>query len=732
MEENLRLLKPYWRGLPLIIVAMVLAYLAANKYLNYTTPMYESLVKIRLADIDEGVPNSNLFKDLDVFTSSHKITAEIEVMKSHTLIHKVLNQVPFEIEMYRVGNIHKTEIFEDSPFQVKKMSVNSNHLGKSFSVTIKSKNDFIVVSPEGTSYKGHFGDTITFQKTTFVIQLNQDLLDARSNLHLEDTYAFKILDREQLISKIRKNLDISPVDKDVAVVRIIYKSPNPEKSAFLANKLAEVYIQDYIDTKYQAANTTVQFLDSQIVEIAEKLAFTEDTIQDYREQRGITNLRQETETDLRKISQMKIQQSNLRMNLDAIEDLEGYIELGRDNFLELAPNFEAFNDLLSTEIVKNIKKLQADKKDLLLTYTEKADEVKIVDKKIDDLTTYLEESIHNTRKNLETKYIDLGEDIVEAQKVFLPVPEKERIMTILTREFNLFQQSYIFLNEKKIEAEIAQAARVAFHRIITPAQVPVKPVSPNRLIIKVVAMMMAMFGAIAFIFLVHLFKAKVNDKPTIESNSIIPIATTTPRFKNSEAVAAHFQKEAVELELKELVGDGKTICLSAYSDKEGVFFQTHQLAEAFARQGRKVLIIQGDCEKQLLDSKEGLKWMTLNHPTFYRLPPKDLKEKVKSYAANYDITLIQNEAIGTQLSLQTMALADTNLVVVDSRITPAKKIIETDLIKEEYNLPNMHFVLNRFGYNPSIIISSIRFIKKNIKKYKKILFKNGILKVVSS
>ena len=44
------------------------------------------------------------------------------------------------------------------------------------------------------------------------------------------------------------------------------------------------------------------------------------------------------------------------MNLDAIKDLNKYIAYGKDTYLDLAPNFEAFTVLLSTEI-KNIKKL---------------------------------------------------------------------------------------------------------------------------------------------------------------------------------------------------------------------------------------------------------------------------------------------------------------------------------------------------------------------------------------
>ena len=102
--------------------------------------------------------------------------------------------------------------------------------------------------------------------------------------------------------------------------------------------------------------------------MTKKLSNSENSIQGYRDEKNIINISQETETDLRKISQLKIQQTNVKMNLEAIHELDEYIKNGKENFLDLAPNFEAFTDLLSTEMVKKIKQLQGEKKDLLLTY----------------------------------------------------------------------------------------------------------------------------------------------------------------------------------------------------------------------------------------------------------------------------------------------------------------------------------------------------------------------------
>ena len=118
MENQFNFIKPYLRGWIIIVMAMTGAYLLASKYLSYVTPMYESTTKLRLADLNEGVPNSNLFKDLDVFANTQKINAEIELIKSYTIIKKALTKVPFETTISRHGKLKSTELFSDAPLKI--------------------------------------------------------------------------------------------------------------------------------------------------------------------------------------------------------------------------------------------------------------------------------------------------------------------------------------------------------------------------------------------------------------------------------------------------------------------------------------------------------------------------------------------------------------------------------------------------------------------------------------
>lgn len=702
---------------------MVVGVLVAKKYLSYTTPKFESTAKLRLADAGEGVPNSNLFKDLDVFATSNKIAAEIEVLKSQVLLSKVLTNLNFEVEINRVGKLKTVELFEKTPIQIDYSGLNPRAFDQKFDLELSNSTDFVITDPETkVKYTGKLGAPVQTNYGPLVISANDSILQQQPDMKVQDHYTFQICSIDKMITNVLKDLDVMAVDKDVAVVRISYKSTNPVKAAKLVNKLAETYIQDYIESKYKAANVTVNFLDDQINQVIGKLTNSENAIQNYRDRKGITNITQETETDLRKISQLKIQQTNVKMNLDALRDLDGYVQKGKSNFLELAPNFEAFNDLLSTEIIKKTKALQAEKRDLLMTYTKEDARVKVVDDKITDLSSYLTESIGNSRKNVESKYANLSNDIVEAEKVFIGVPEKEKMLTILNREFQIYQSSYNFLNEKKIEAEIAKAAKIAFHRVLTPAVVAKEPVSPNRTIITIVSALLAMFSALLLIFLVHTLKAKVNDLKTVESNSRIPVALLTPRHQQPQAIQKTFNDTAIQLELKGLMRPHEVLCFSSYTEREGAKFNVLNLAAALARQGRKVMVVGADEQLVGCPDLNGAAYesLLLNDHSFTRYTKAMMREVLDELKASYEVVLILNEPLHhSSKSNLFMSLADLNLIVVDARLTPVKRILETEILKGEYKIPQVFFLINRYGYNPTVfaeITAFFRRIRKGTKR----------------
>jgi len=618
--------------------------------------------------------------------------------------------------------MRSTELYENSPVVVTFLQLDDKLHDRTFNLHLNEDLTFKIVHPDGSEHQSTLGDTLVAEGVTLVLALNTPYIESREIIDVADHYQFKKMSRKKLVSQVKEAITILPVDKDVPVIRLIFTSPHPVKAARFPDVLAQTYIEDYITAKSEAARLTMNFLGDQVSDVNQKLSQIELDIENYRNQEGITNIHQESETLLRELSQMRIQQTNLSMSLNAINELNEYIIAGSDNFAELAPNFEAFTDLLSTELVKKTNELRAEKRDLLLVYTPNEKRVQAVDEKLDDIYSYLVESISNTRRNLEIKYENLSRDIRLTELQLVDYPEKERRLTILKREFEIYQESYNFLNEKNIEAEIAFAASMSFHRIIEHARVAESPFSPNYIILKIVAAMLAGGGTIVLIFLVHAIKARVNDKLTIQSTSSVPVVAATPKLKSIVELQEHFLHQVNQLEVKKLIRPGFTVTFNAFSINEGSHFHALHASEALSRQARRVLLVDAPNKTGLSPLSAGevhpigdfLSVVHLDHPTYSFYTNEQIAELVRNLSSGFDATVISNSPLATQLSLQLMMASDVNLVVVDSRATPAKQIPKVDLIKEEYGMGEIYFILNRSGYNPNIVVEVTGWILKKL------------------
>lgn len=690
---------------------MVIGVMVAKKYLSYTQPMYESMSKIRLADLQEGNTGGNLFKDLDVFATKNELLAEIEVVKSQVLVEKVMDKMDFATQLSRVGKLKTQEIFKEKPFTIAYTISNQEILDKIILIKVKnSKRYDLILASAGKTFHGNFGKVLQLPGYGKIeLKLEKSNLKNRPSSYLVDEFQLVIKSKTTLYSEIAKDLDVVLVDKEVPVMKIIYKNQIPEKASAFVNALAQTYIEDFIDSKFKTAETTSSFLDDQIKDVNAKLKQAESDIQAYRDKKNVINVVQETETDLRKIAQMKIQKTNVKMTLDAIEELNNYVKKGENDFLNIAPNFEAYTDLLSTELIKKIKSHQEERTDLLMTYGANHPKVQAVDEKIGQKKQYIIEAIKNTKNNLETKYNKLAFDIEDAEKVFIGLPEKEKILHTLDRNFNLQEQSYVFLNQKRIEAEIAKSANISFHRIITTASVPTQPVSPNKTIITIVFAILGAGGSMVLIYLVHLLKGKVNDLETIEKNSAISVLSTTPHLHEND-IDFHFSRETLQLQLKKILHSGMSIAFSSSKKGHGELFHALHFGMALERQGTSVRYIQIGEKEEKINSKfeiiayEEVKSTTANDLKIILTPKEN------------EVIIILNENLNSnKIASIVMGMVDLNLYVMDSRKTLSSEIEKVNLMSQNNGLENIHFILNNDGYVPSIF-KELKVVSRNMRK----------------
>lgn len=711
LSKTLGILGPFVRGLPLTAAIMTLALFLAGRYLRYATPMYDSMAKIKLADANEGAPSANLYKDFDVFANSNKILAEVELLKSNVLLTRALSGLDLAVTIYRVGKLRKTDLYGQSPIHITAALTAPKFYSQPFKLIVRRDSLTAITLPGGKTINCELNRIMTFEGGSIFISRNEALLKERHHLAINDTYEFIVRTKESVVESIVGDLDVMAVDKDIPVLRISYRSSVPQKAADVVNGVAAAYIADGVDDRFRTADTTVDFLNKQLVDVKSRLTASEQAIEGYRNSKNIINIRQETETDLRQIADLQKQLSSVHMNVLAIDSLNRYVRRNPD-FLKSAPNFEAFNDLLSTEIVKKMKQLQGDRRELLTRFTPEHEKVRLLDTQMNDLADYMKESINNTLTNLKIKHTDLDRTIREAEAQFIGLPTREKTMTVLERNFSLDEQIYRFLHQKRTEADIARAATISFHRVITEGKVARTPISPNPTLIKVLAGFLSLLISIVLLYGVHFLKARVNNVETIQKTSETEVAGMVPFLANPAKSSAFFRQWALHMELKQWLVPGSVVTISSFDRKEGKRTIAAGLAGAFVNLGKTVLVVDADGTLTQFGKQDNPAYVNVptTDPQWQR--PINWMPMLNEWRAAFDVVLIKNAPITAEpAAVMLMASATLNLLVLDSRRTKQSRVLEADLLAHNLTLPMMNFVLNRAGYTPSLLSELIQTVR---------------------
>lgn len=676
------------KGLPVILGCFFLALFVARKMVSYTPNTYQSIARIKLDDQKYGFSNNVLYQDFDVFSAENKIESEAEVLKSPLLVGKALDSLGSFVRIARIGQMKNTELYDDSPIAVTSTLTDPKMLDRAWRLDIAPDSSFTFEpgeGEEGAVSKGRLGEPLLIGNEVITVSAQHALIQARG-LELFGPYAIILHSRDGLIASVSERLDVTAVDKEVAVLRVVYKDQNAQRTADLANALCKAYMDDYVNTRSAAANQTVRFIDEKLKKVGEDLTNAEARLEQYKRDNRVVNTLQETETGLRQLSSLEVQRINLEMNAKAVNELEAYIAEG-DYFDGAAINF-GFGDLLLTELAKRLKQLRDERRDLLFRYTAESGQVVSHDAKIAEVIRYIKEAIARNKSEVMTKQEELDRALAEASTRFDGLPKRERDMQVLDREFQLQKQVYEFLSQKRIEASIASSALISFHRVLQPATVAKEPVSPNRTLITFVAGLLGLVGGMALVLIWNASSGKVSAREEIEQRSAVPVCGVVRKG----AVPGDFDTLVKSLLVKGELRTGQVMAVASTLCQEGRSTLSHGLAEALVRAGHPVTLVH-----QVLAPHADRTTVVNGYTDVVRSVREGLSDVAHIEALRTADGIVLVDALPTAMSVdgvQAMKAADLSLFVVRAGRTQLTALMQPDLLMAEYGLSNLRIVLN--------------------------------------
>lgn len=639
---------------PWFIACILLWVAGAWLYLRYTAPVYNISASVIIKDNDKNSKASNGMADLEdlgFYSSISNFDNEVEILKSRTLIKKVIEELDLYINYTAKSSFHDIELYKSSPVKVwitpeeaqklptparlyltlqpgnklnVKLRIGEEEYNKQF-----DKLPALLTTPSGT-----FSFT---PKDSTTAQSTQEIMATVSSPH-------------SVANAYRGALSIEPTSKSTTIAQISVKSTHTQRGMDFINKLVEVYNRDANDDKNEVATKTAEFIDERIKIINGELGTTEQELETFKRDAGLTDLKSDAQLALSENSEYEKKRAENSTQLRLVQFLAGYAN-NPDHAYEVLPVNVGLTDTGLTELINRYNEMLLERKRLLRSSQENNPVVVNLDASIRAMRSNVLTTINSVQRGLAITQADLERQAGKYAGRITNAPGQERQLVSISRQQEIKAGLYLMLLQKREENAITLASTANNARMVDEALADAIPVSPKGKMIYLVALILGIALPVVVIYIIELFKYKIEGRADVEKITSLPIVGDVPLSEDKgkeESIVVHENQNDLMAEtfrnvrtnvLYMMRSNEQVILVTSTTTGEGKTFIASNLAVSLALLGKKIVIVGLDIRKP------GLNKAFLSHK----------EQGISQFLANPEHTdlmsLVQVSRINSNLSI---------------------------------------------------------------------------------
>jgi polysaccharide biosynthesis transport protein len=451
---------------------------------------------------------------------------------------------------------------------------------------------------------------------------------------------------EDIVRNMIRKAKVKP-EGQASLISVTLEGPDPKLAADTANTLADQYIQQVQEARWNAAARTGEFLTGQLGEMKLKLQRSEDALQSYARSTGLIY----TDSSRESIAAERLRQvqGDLARAEADLDDKQSQLELVKSSPIDALPKVADDGSLRDDK--SRLVDLNRQKADLLSSFTPDHPKVQHIQSQINELQAEMERErgviVHRIQNDYEAAR--RREQLLAGtyQKQFGTVSNQSQAQVrynMLQREVEANREVYQSMLQRVKEAGVVSALRASNIRIANAAKPSLSPYSPN--LVQDLGLGILVAGMCSVLLV--LFRERANrsirmpgesirliavpelgvipstkiiartppltskgkmlalNAPKQEGDSSVPVAITT--WHGNESLV----KESIRSLVTSLVMYGESfyrnrvILMTSPHPQAGKTTAVSNLGLALAESGRKVLIIDGDLRRPRLSAIFGV------------------------------------------------------------------------------------------------------------------------------
>jgi tyrosine-protein kinase Etk/Wzc len=736
-----------WYIIALFILASVtIAYLM----LRYTKPLYTTSVYIKFDD-DKGSQMNDLFRYGRIAGRiENQLKTESEIFKSRSLALHTIKKLNYNIAYFQKGQIVTSEIYPFFYYNIEPLFIDSADYGKSYIIKFTDEEHFIIKlgekSPE-SKYSLH--DSILLGSS--IIKVEKPYGYSVSPV-LNKEIIFSIINPYQQASAIGSGMDVE-LEKGTSLLKLSFVSDVPAKASAVVNATAKVYIQESVNTRAQAAEQTISFIDGLISDLAAQVDKSQQNLTDFQTQNSGVELEDIGKAEFVKLTELETQKSLMLLKRKMLIKLSNQIKSANNKTLELVLlDPEDAQDL--PEMLQLLNGLILERLSLSLKSLPNSPVMLESERKITEVKSALARALVSAQTKLDDRIAYNNNLLITAQRKLSALPQKQQALLNLERSFKVNEKIYGYLMEKKLETRISKSSIIPNATIIDEAVVPSSPFYPVADRIYAIAFLIGLGVGVSFIFILRFIYNRIPDKETIEALSKTPVIGVIKKLDEEEmddSYELYVMKSPKSVFSESVRGirtninfilkgeTHKVVCVTSSVSGEGKTFCTVNLAASLTLLGYKVVVVGCDLRRpkihltfRNMSNDMGVTTYLIGkheladiiHPSEFEnldvipagpTPPNPsellqterMVNMITELKATYDYVFFDTAPVGlVSDSFGLMTHADINLFIIRSQYSRRDFAVIPDRLSMDNNIPNIYTILNSYD-NSSAAYGSI-------------------------
>ena len=433
-----------------------------------------------------------------------------------------------------------------------------------------------------------------------------------------DRYRFNVRSVEAAVQGLRQRLDVRFDDKaGIIYATLLWKDRN--EGADVLNAVQDQFLNTATELKNKELEETAGILAEQTRQSEERLRQTEFALEQHKirtitlPSEGINVAPLPTEGGQVTVAsrdpvfeayfQRKVEQSSLQTELQQLQRIlndaraGGRIDVLGLQTLSSAGRYPALQSALEELSVK-----EAQRRSLLLTYTEQQEDVQALAAEIEGLTTITIPSlIGDLVSQLQTRLATLDTQLADQTSELQRIPARSIEQARLEREVYNAASIHQELQTRSKEAELAVATSSPGLQVLDRASPPLWPTENTAPRILLMASLAGLGLGVAGALLFDKFDKRIRYPDQVSNSLGLPVLGIVPRLDSQTGMDAEVAVEAfrsIRVQISHANGGSRgTLLVTSPAPRDGKSMVSANLAISYAAAGFKTVLVDADVRR---------------------------------------------------------------------------------------------------------------------------------------